>query len=166
MKQGPKGLAVGLAFLFQFIFIATAFAAPVSSRDLLESGSKYQGQLIEYEGEVVGDLMQRGEYAWVPISDGLNTIGVWAPSSCAKKIKYIGSYRYRGDRVRVSGIFHDICRDHGGDLDIHAKRLDIIERGRRIFYPLELSRFVGVGILGLFALLLYLLNHFRMRGPS
>jgi hypothetical protein len=141
-------------------------AAPVSSTDLLGYGSKYQGKLIKFEGEVVGDLMKRGEYTWVPVSDGLNTIGIWAPSSYAEKIKYTGSYRYRGDMVVISGIFHETCPQHGGELDIHAKSLEIKQRGYRISYPLNRFRIFCAGILGFFSLILFLANRFRARNLS
>lgn len=164
MERRLAWFALGVALFF--ILPRQVSAAPVSSADLLNYGSRYQGKLIEFEGEVVGDLMKRGEYAWVPVSDGLNTIGVWAPALYAKQIKYVGSYRYRGDRVRVIGVFHQACHQHGGDLDIHAKSLEIIEQGYRISHPLDRARVLGAGILGLFAAILFFVNRFRMRGLS
>ncbi|NPV29638.1 MAG: DNA-binding protein [Firmicutes bacterium] len=164
MERRLAWFALGVALFF--IFPRQVSAAPVSSADLLNYGSRYQGKLIEFEGEVIGDLMKRGEYAWIPVSDGLNTIGVWAPALYVEQIKYVGSYRYRGDRVRVIGIFHQACRQHGGDLDIHAKSLEIIKQGCRISHPLDRARVLGAGILGLFAVILFFVNRFRVRDLS
>jgi len=87
---------------------------------------------VIYSGEVIGDIMKRGEYAWINVSDENNAIGIWVPYVETEKIKYTGKYRYKGDIVRISGVFNRACPEHGGDLDIHAKSIEIIEKGYEI----------------------------------
>jgi hypothetical protein len=140
-----------------------SFAQPISSRELIENAKMYDGKLIEYEGEVIGDVMKRGDFVWINLHDGKGTIGVWAKKDMAKVIEYRGNYRFKGDWLRVKGIFNRSCSEHGGDLDIHAISLDRIESGReikeRLIFPkLNLSMKLG-GVL----LCLIILRRFLRR---
>lgn len=115
-------------------------AAPVSSNDLVEDALHYDGARIEYIGEVVGDLMVRGEHVWLNVNDGNRAIGVWAKKSLVKNIKHTGGYRYLGDKIKVVGIFNRACPEHGGDLDIHAQKLSVIQEGHKIEHPINPSK--------------------------
>ncbi len=101
----------------------------VSSTELIENGQRYDEKEVVYEGEVIGEIMQRRDGVWVNINDGENSIGVWMPSELAAVIKYKGSYKAMGDILEVTGIFHQTCVQHGGDLDIHATSLRKIKSG-------------------------------------
>lgn len=101
----------------------------VSSTDLIERAKEYDGQSVVYEGEVIGDILLRGDYAWLNVSDGVNTIGCWVSAAQTDPISVCGGYGKRGDTVRVSGVFHRACAEHGGDLDIHADSLLIVRAG-------------------------------------
>lgn len=139
-------------------------AAPVSSSELLENSDYYDQKMVEFEGEVVGDVMVRGKNAWVPVSDGENTLSVWMPAAFAKKIKYIGRYQVRGDKVWVKGIFYKSCPEHGGSLDIHAQSFRVLEPGYEVTIPLDMSRLITVVILGILTAALILVNHYLGRG--
>jgi hypothetical protein len=123
-----------------FVFTACAiclmtenlFAQAFSSSDLIGNAKQYDGKVVVYEGEVVGDVMRRGDYAWVNIFDGHNAIGAWIPWSMAKGIVFTGDYRSRGDGLEVIGIFHNSCLEHGGDLDIHVQSVRKVAAGRII----------------------------------
>jgi hypothetical protein len=99
----------------------SAFAQPSSSVDLVNNSKNYDGQTVTYEGEIIGDIMVRGENAWINVNDGSNAIGVWTTREMTREIFKKGSYRTRGDTLRIEGIFHRSCPEHGGDLDIHAR---------------------------------------------
>lgn len=98
-------------------------AESVSSDELINNARQYNAMPVVYAGEVIGDIMKRGEYAWINVNDGKNAIGVWAEASLIKDIVYAGSYRASGDRVEVVGRFNRACPEHGGDLDIHASEI-------------------------------------------
>ena len=106
-----------------------ASAQPISSDELINNAKLFDGKSVVYIGEVIGDVMIRGEYAWVNLLDGKNAIGIWAGKDLVKDIAYTGSYKFKGDVVEVSGIFHRSCLQHGGDLDIHAQSLTKIIPG-------------------------------------
>lgn len=124
-----------------FWFIATAaFAQTVSSADLINNARQYDGKVVDYNGEVIGDVMIRGQYAWVNINDGQNAIGIRCDRSLIKEIRYGGSYKFKGDIIEVRGIFHRACLEHGGDLDIHAQSINKITPGKEILESLNLNK--------------------------
>lgn len=125
-----------LMTLFISLFIlpisAKADNRTVTSTELIENASKLDGDTLSYSGEVIGDILYRGDHAWINVSDGANAIGVYIPASEAKKIEYIGRYRVIGDTVSLTGTFHRACAEDGGDMDIHADKINIAEKGRKI----------------------------------
>lgn len=113
--------------------LCPSFAAgPLSSAELINRANEYDGRMVTYKGEVIAEVMRRGDFAWVNLHDGDNAIGIWAPLALINEIVYTGSYKARGDIIEVSGIFHRACPEHVGDLDIHASSLRKIESGRLI----------------------------------
>jgi hypothetical protein len=44
-------------------------------------------------------------------------------------IKFIGGYKTRGDVIEVAGVFNRACKEHNGELDIHAYRLSVVREG-------------------------------------
>jgi len=111
-----------------FCFICYAEEAVVSS-ELINNARQYDGKIVIYKGEVIGDVMIRGEFAWINVSDGINTIGIWSKKDLVKDILYTGKYKSKGDIIEVKGVFHRACLEHGGDLDIHAEELRKIDNG-------------------------------------
>ncbi|HOU09709.1 MAG TPA: hypothetical protein PL044_03700 [Clostridiales bacterium] len=118
------------ACIVSFFFTVTANAADtVKINDLINKMTYYNGRLVTVEGEAVGETLERGEYAWVNINDGSNAIGIWLTSGDAERISYFGDYKHIGDTVRITGVFSENCSEHGGDVDIHCDRMDIVCKG-------------------------------------
>lgn len=111
---------------------AHVFPQGISSSELIKNAKEYDGKLITYSGEVIGEVMLRGDFAWVNINDGDNALGIWMSAPLAKEIKFTGNYKTRGDKLEITGIFNRACLEHGGDLDIHAQRLRRLGEGREI----------------------------------
>jgi hypothetical protein len=124
----------------QIIFLASCllplaslcFAQPISSTELITNPKEYDGKEIVYEGEVIGEVMPRRQGVWVNVNDGDNSLGVWMSPQQARVIDYKGSYKTKGDILRIKGIFHYACPEHGGDLDIHANSVQNIKSGWQI----------------------------------
>jgi hypothetical protein len=132
-----------LLVLLPFAFLLLPFyccAQPVSSIELINNAKQYDGKLVVYEGEVIGDIMARGDYAWINVNDGNKAIGIWAPAFLLKDITYTGSYKARGDGVEITGIFRRACPEHGGDLDIHAQAIRKIGAGRTVIERLNIDK--------------------------
>lgn len=122
---------------FIFVIILTCCLLPVtcypqaSSSDLINDAEQYNGKEIVYSGEVIGDVMIRGKFAWVNVNDAKNAIGIWMPAELVKGISTTGNYKANGDIVEVKGKFNRSCALHGGDLDIHGQSLVIIQKGSK-----------------------------------
>ena len=117
--------------------VALAEDASVSSNDLIDHAKDYDRTTIVYEGEVIGDILNRGNFAWLNVYDGSNTIGVYVTAEQAKQISFIGGYGKKGDTIRITGVFHRACAEHGGDLDIHASSVVRLCAGNRVNMPLS-----------------------------
>ncbi len=121
------------SLFFLGLLSAPSLADAVNSRDLVRTapGTGLDGQKVVFEGEAIQQVMfRRGNHGWVNVKDDANAVGIWAPSELLRKIELTGAYGRFGDRVRVAGVFHAACPEHGGDLDIHADQLEILSRGR------------------------------------
>lgn len=118
--------AVFLTFYFS---IPLVWAAPVTSTELISNAGRYNGETVVFEGEIIGDIMLRGSYAWINVNDGNNALGVWVKNEMLRGIRYGGSYSQRGDKIEVIGLFNRSCIEHGGDIDIHASSVKVIQPG-------------------------------------
>lgn len=155
-----------LFWIFCFVFFALCcsqgYAQPVSGAHLIDNAERYDGHSVIYSGEVIGDIMVRGEYAWVNVHDGQQAIGIWLPKNMAEKILYTGSYKAKGDWVEIGGIFHRVCEEHAGELDIHASSLKKIHSGyfvARVFNRRRMNKaWVLLAILGCIWILRHLIK--------
>jgi len=155
----------------------TPAGATVASAALIENASAWDGRVISFAGEAVGEAMARGGHAWLHVNDDAYQVrnlgearrlvgynsgqAIWAPLELARRVRLFGDYRTEGDTIRVSGEFHAACREHGGDMDIHATALEVVRGGRAVAQRLNLGRLgFGFGLLA-FAGALWLM---RFRG--
>lgn len=141
-------LTLAMAIMPAAAETGTSFLAAVSAihlSDIVEKASAYDGAKIAVEGEIIGDVMARGDHSWINILDNGTAVGVWVGKDRLPEIAYIGSYGAMGDRVYISGIMHRACPEHGGDLDIHAETIALVKKGTPISHPLDLKR-LGVAV--------------------
>lgn len=96
----------------------------VTVAELLNNKEQFDGQQITLNVEAIGDLMKRGDVYVVNGLDETGAIGIWLNEDDANEITKLGSYQSTGDMIRVEGIYHYNCNEHGGDTDIHAERLE------------------------------------------
>lgn len=151
-----------------------------SSADLVEQPKQLDGMTVMFEGEVIGEAMVRGDMAWLHINDdayyvknveegaqlgGYNSgMAVWLPADLTEGIQYFGDYEHEGDIVQVEGIFNAACAEHGGDMDIHATRLDVLKQGHEVVDEVKPQKVVWAVVLAFIALALYLVERFWLRG--
>ncbi len=143
-------------------------AVEVSMADLLNDWEKLDGSEVIFRGEAIGDVMRRGDHAWVTINDDLYSrearleagklrggnsgIGVWLPIAEAEKIEVLGRFGTVGDFVEVRGVFNATCLEHGGDFDIHAFSLTVIYPGREVDASPDMGKYLGAVFAALFAI--------------
>lgn len=153
-----------ITLLVVFVIVFTPYNTyavdymPVDSGKLINNAIKYDAKKVEYQGEVIGDVMKRGEYAWINVNDGNNAIGIYLRTTEVDKIKTVGNYKYKGDIVKILGTFHRACKQHSGELDIHADRLIIVKKGYRINHAFDIRRAVWGFFLLTVAATLFVIN--------
>ena len=151
-----------MILMFGFwILNSNGYAEIVSSRDLIEGARRHDGRIITYQGEAIGDIMKRGNFSWINISDADNAIGAWVPNDLVDEITLTGDYKHMGDYVEIIGEFHRACAKHNGELDIHVENLIILKKGQEreeIVSPVRKKAafvFLGVAVcLGILKLLI------------
>jgi hypothetical protein len=153
-------------------------AEAVTVLDLVNNAEIYDGQVVVIEGEAIGDVMLRGDYAWITVNDDPyvtleaqeerlragynNSINVRVSRSMAEKIDVLGGYKNVGDRVRVTGVFHRVDSDNGGATDIVAESLEVLEKGQPVDHPLGLMRWVILFLLAGLALVMWRVRRARI----
>lgn len=162
MRNNFKLILIVLGFIFSF-GPQPAFAKSLGSNELLKDAKQYDGKVITYSGEAIGDIMRRGEFVWVNIHDGDNAVGVWVNTALAKGIDFTGTYKSVGDTVEVYGVFHRACLEHGGDLDIHAQTLRKITAGKIIEHKADFFKVKLILILLGALLLVWILSLFKRK---
>lgn len=130
--------------------------ALVSDRDLVERAQELDGQWVMFQGEALGDLMVRGNTAWLNVGGAHYAIGILMPRTQAAKVKVLGSYRFHGDTVRVVGLFHRADPNEGGDLDVVASSVEVVKPGSARAVPRPGNRVYAAAGLSLLALALFL----------
>lgn len=130
----------------------------IQAINLIENAERYNGRVIIYVGEVIGEVLNRKNFAWINVKDKDYAIGIWCPQKFIKKITCFGSYKYKGDSVEIRGKFHRACTYHTGDLDIHAYSLKVINKGYKLKRNLEVFKLKSIVILSFVVLFLFILN--------
>jgi hypothetical protein len=141
---------------------------------LVEDATDWDGRLVEFTGEAIGEAMRRGTMAWIHLNDdaygladsGANAqlagfnggIGVWLDADDASIISMFGDYKHHGDLVDVTGTFNAACPLHGGDMDIHATSLRIVRPGYTTVRQVRPLRLIAGAILAGLTLALFLVN--------
>ena len=135
-----------LIFITMAIPMAGANAAEVTTTDLIEHASEWDGKTVTFTGELIGDVMLRGDHVWLNVLDDSNAIGIWAERSVLDSITSIGRYEQTGDTMQIKGVFHRACQEHGGDMDLHAEQIIVIKAGYQtepvLSYPLLIGAVV------------------------
>ncbi len=117
-----------------WLLVTGCYAGPVSSEELINNAKLYDGKEVVFQGEVIGDVMKRGNFSWININDGQNAVGIFFENSIPYNITFTGDYDHRGDIVEVKGVFHRACIEHGGDLDIHAAKITKLKEGYAVIH--------------------------------
>lgn len=134
---------------------------PVKINYLIEHAMTRDQQTVIIQAEAIGEVLERGEHAWINVNDGGNAIGVYLTIDQAQQVKVFGGYANIGDTVKVIGIFNRACVEHGGEMDIHAASITVIKAGQPTIHEVSSLKFVMSIILLTMALAgLYLRRHY------
>lgn len=112
------------------------------------------GAEVTVEGEAIGEaLVAPDGDRWVNLLGEGTALGVVMPARDAAAIPAFGEYRQRGATVRVTGTLQRGCDDHGGDLDLHATSVAVLDSGEELPHAVHPAKLwlalaaLGVGLL-------------------
>ncbi len=129
--------------------IALVFASPAgagASQDtkmltgtsILDQRAALDGTSVTFEGEAIGEALHADNGGvWLSVLSDGTALGVYLPADQAEVIETYGDYNHTGDTVRVSGEYHRACKQHGGDMDIHATSIEVVARGSVQEHPID-----------------------------
>jgi hypothetical protein len=159
---------------FAFPTQETPQGVQVNSASLVENAKAWNGRVVTFTGEAIGEAMARGKMAWIHLNDdaymwknieegaqleGYNSgHAIWVSADLAKKIQFFGDFKHEGDVVKIIGIFNAACPRHGGDMDIHASILEIVRVGHSVHHVINTLRAITGGGLLVLAFILYQLR--------
>lgn len=134
------------------------FGMSVNIGTLIEQANKFDKNKVTIEAEVIGDVLERGEYAWINVNDGTGAIGVYIKVEDIDKIKHTGKYQYLGDTIRVEGTFYHAFAEQSGDMAIKADKIEVVKAGGEDKQSIQTYKWVMVGVLLPVAGVLYVIN--------
>jgi hypothetical protein len=174
-----SGLALGQATApkiplnpdFAFPGKDTLQGVEVNSASLMENANAWNGRVVAFKGEAIGEAMAREKMAWIHLNDdaymwknieegakldGYNSgHAIWISADLVTNIRFFGDFKHQGDVVKIVGTFNAVCPQHGGDMDIHASTLEIVRVGHPVLHVINPSRTIFAGGLLAVAFALY-----------
>jgi hypothetical protein len=129
----------------------------------LLSEKGYDQQIIEVSGEIIGPPIKKNNGWFINVDIGGGVIGVFTKK--LPKLKHYGSYKEKGDVVKVQGIFYNTCKEHRGETDIHSQGIEVIKMGETIPHPIKKANAIAAILLSFLAILFVLLYR-RFSGKS
>ena len=145
-----------------------------TSGQVLECPELFDGLVVSYAGEVVGDVLRRDGGSWLLLNDdayalevgplaetgefrGTNSgLAVWAPSPQDRRIETAGRAGVRGDVVEVTGTVRRSDPEDGGGLTIRAQELEVLASAVAVDAPVHWRQVAVAGVLVVLTLLLVL----------
>ncbi|MBW3658921.1 MAG: hypothetical protein KY457_09805 [Actinobacteria bacterium] len=142
----------------------------VTSSRVLECPDAFDGHLVTYIGEVIGDVLQRDDGAWVLLNDdpyalevgplashgefrGYNSgLAVWLEGDLADLVDQPGGPDWRGDVLLVEGAVLRTDPEDGGGLTIRASDAKVLAEAVPLSHPVNRPQAVAAGLLSLTAL--------------
>ena len=118
-QSQPPGHRIGVNPAYPVPAGETPAGIEVNSATLVENANLWNGRIVAFKGEAIGECMVRGNMAWLHLNDdaymeknieegavlgGYNSgHAVWVSAELAKKIRFFGDFKHDGDIVRVTG---------------------------------------------------------------
>lgn len=133
-NRSNKGGGALPPFIFLFfcclsLVSFTVYGKVTLIKDILSSPEAFDGEYVEIEGEVIGEMLKGNEGGWINILGHSGSIGIFLSDiNVGEKISYWGDYRAKGDWLRIEGIFNKNCPLHHIS-DIHLENLEVIKEG-------------------------------------
>lgn len=133
-------------FIIVMLLICMAPAAlteDVTCLKLIENAKVFDGSKVSITGEVIGDILVRGDYAWVNVNDKTSSLGTWIEMAKIDGLGIVpGRYDEIGTVVTLEGTFYRACAMHSGETDIHVEEIKLVETSKPVEHRIEDERVI------------------------
>jgi hypothetical protein len=144
-------------------------AGRATSGEVLRCPADFDGRIVTYVGEVVGDVLGRNEGSWVLMNDdayglvtgplgasrvprGTNSgLSVWLPSPMDLLAQAPGRAERRGDVLQVVGVVHRADPKDGGGLTVRADEVTLLSPAVELKVPLHTRQLAAAVVLAIVA---------------
>ncbi len=152
----------------------------VSSTQAVSCPRLFDGRVVEYVGEVIGDVLRRDGGAWVLMNDdayaldagplplqhgqfaGTNSgLTVWLPDALVELVEQPGNHDWRGTVLVVRGRLLRTDPADGGGLTIRARQGEVLAEAVRLPHPIHPGQAIAAGLAASAAVGLLLLDRMR-----
>jgi hypothetical protein len=114
----------------------SAGSGVLSPAEVVWIGPEGDGEEIVVEGEAIGDVLRTvGGGKWVNILGDDVGLGIWMQDAMVEQITHLGKYQHTGDILRIEGTLNRACPQHGGEYDVHASDVTVIQKGVPVSHP-------------------------------
>ena len=124
-------LKMSLVFGLWFLALNSPFAygEVTPLKEILNQPDIFDRKHVEIEGEAIGEVLKDPGGGWVNIASKGYNIGIFSPDAkTLERIEYWGSYKEKGDQLKIKGIFYKNCPWHQIS-GVHLETLEIVEKG-------------------------------------
>ncbi len=143
-----------------------------TSVDVLSCPFGFDGLLVTYAGEVVGDVLARDGGSWLLVNDdryaldqgpltaggtpnGTNSgLSVWLPDPLDDLADEPGRAKVRGDVLVITGRVHRTDPADGGGLTIRAEEAEVLAEAVPVEVPVHWRQVGAAGVLAVLALVM------------
>lgn len=142
----------------------------VTSSQVFRCPEAFDDLEVAFAGEVIGDVLQRPDGAWVQVNDdayaletgplidhrqrsGYNTgMSVWLPTGLHERVGGVGNADQRGDVILVRGLLDRTDPDDGGGITVRADQIQILAPSAEIEAPFHTLQATIAGLLAALAM--------------
>jgi hypothetical protein len=154
MAAGSRVLRESLMHIRAVALMVLLFASPVHAHasepitpaQAVATAIEDDGSEVVVEGEAIGEALRApGGMRWVNVLGDGTALGVVMTAEDAAAIPAFGAYRQRGAALRIEGRLNSACDEHGGDLDLHAERVTVLDDGAEIPHRIHPAKLLLAG---------------------
>lgn len=133
---------IKILFVFSIFILNLTYVCGQSSsiKEILKKPNLFDAKTVEIQGEVIGEPLKDAQGIWINITFQGSNIGIFCShEESIVQISHWGSYKEKGDQLKIRGIFYKDCPEHQIS-GVHLKSLEIMQVGEAREVPVSLRK--------------------------
>lgn len=118
-------------------FFVYAQVQTITLKSLVDNPEEYDQKIISLQAELIGEPLTTDTGTWFNLGANDYNIGVFLnQKEVLEKVNHWGSYKEKGDIVRIKGVFYKNCPLHN-QRGIHLIDLSVKEQGQEVKHKIS-----------------------------